>query len=115
MSGDPSQWTFHDLERQADGSFKDEDLVSLLSAGTETVAGAFGARNIPPALRAIEMLGVQQGRDWGMASLNEFRAFFKLKPFTSFHDINPEPGIAEACEFAENLCEDLGVPVKRQD
>ncbi|CAN8096303.1 unnamed protein product [Discula destructiva] len=95
---DPAQWTFDDLERQADGSFKDVDLVSLLTAGTETVAGAFGARNIPPALKAIEILGMQQGRDWGMASLNEFREFFRLKPFTSFTDINSEPGIAEALE-----------------
>ncbi|KAK7739055.1 hypothetical protein SLS53_005953 [Cytospora paraplurivora] len=95
---DPGQWVFNDLARQADGSFTDADLVGLLQAGTDTVSGAYGARNIPPALKAIEILGIQQGRDWGLASFNEFRAFFKLKPFTSFEEINSEPGIAEALE-----------------
>ncbi|EKG17339.1 Cytochrome P450 [Macrophomina phaseolina MS6] len=95
---DPSQWTFGDLKRQEDGSFPDASLVGLLKAGTDTVSGAFGARNVPPALRAIEILGIQQGRDWGISSLNEFRSFFKLKPFSSFKEINSQPGIAEALE-----------------
>lgn len=90
---------FDGLERQSDGSFADKDLVSLLTAATDTVAGAYGARNTPPVLKAIEILGIQQGRDWGMASFNEFRSFFKLKPFTSFSEINSQPGIAEACKF----------------
>lgn len=96
---DPSKWEFEGLKRQSDGSFIDKDLVDLLTTATDTVAGAFGARNTPAALKAIEILGIQQGRDWGMASLNEFRSFFKLKPFTSFSEINSQPGIAEACKF----------------
>ncbi|KUI64277.1 Psi-producing oxygenase A [Cytospora mali] len=95
---DPSQWVFNDFQRQVDGSFSDADLVGLLKEGTDTVAGAFGARNIPPALKAIEILGIQQGREWGLASFNEFRSFFKLKPFTSFQEINSQPGIAESLE-----------------
>lgn len=54
---------------------------------------------MPPALRAIEILGIQQGRDWGISSLNEFRSFFKLKPFSSFKEINSQPGIAEARKY----------------
>lgn len=46
--------------------------------------GAFGARNTPQVLKAIEMLGIQQGRDWGLATLNELRSYFKLKPYTTF-------------------------------
>ncbi|GME25196.1 Psi-producing oxygenase A [Neofusicoccum parvum] len=95
---DPSQWTFGDLKRGEDGSFSDADLVELLKAGTDTTAGAFGARNIPPALKAIEILGIEQGREWGLASLNEFRQFFKLKPFETFEEINTQPGVAEALE-----------------
>lgn len=95
---DPGQWVFNEFQRQADGSFSDADLVALLKEGTDTVSGAFGARNIPPALKAIEILGIQQGREWGLASFNEFRSFFKLKPFTSFSEINSQPGIAESLE-----------------
>lgn len=93
---DPGQWTFGDLTRGEDGSFQDVDLVQLLKAGTDNVAGAYGARNIPPALKAIEILGIEQGRRWGLASLNEFREFFNLKPFSTFKEINSQPGIAEA-------------------
>lgn len=92
---DPSQWVFNKLERQEDGSFPDAALVGLLKDATDTVAGSFGARNVPAALKAIEILGINQGREWGMASFNEFRSFFKLKPFTSFTEINSQPGIAE--------------------
>lgn len=91
----PETWTFNGLKR-IKGAFKDADLVNILTAATDTVSGAFGARNTPVALKAVEMLGINQGREWGLASLNEFRQFFKLKPFTSFKDINSQPGIAEA-------------------
>ena len=30
------------------------------------------------------MLGIEQGRKWGLATLNEFREFFKLKTYTTF-------------------------------
>ena len=35
-------------------------------------------------MKVIEMLGIQQGRKWGLATLNEFRVFCKLKPYTTF-------------------------------
>ncbi len=72
------------------------------------------------------MLGIRQGREWGLASLNEFRAFFKLQPYASFGtsetislslslsvhlslydndrandklaEVNPDPSVAEACK-----------------
>lgn len=99
---DPARWTFDGLQRQQDGSFKDADLVNILQTGTECVAGtifsllyvqasnpncstgAFGANNIPGAMKAIEMLGIEQGREWGLATLNEFRHFFKLKTYSTF-------------------------------
>ncbi len=58
----------------------------------------------PSALRAIEVLGIQQGREWGLASLNEFRVFFKLKPFATFAEINSQPGIAESRMSCLVLC-----------
>lgn len=59
------------------------------------------------------MLGIQQGRDWGLATLNELRTFFKLKPHATFgmkclmstiqakliditEEVNSNPDVAEA-------------------
>jgi len=46
---------------------------------------------IPVALRAVTMLGVEQGRSWNTASLNEFRHFFGLVDHKSFKDVNSNP------------------------
>ncbi|KAF7158141.1 hypothetical protein CNMCM5623_002807 [Aspergillus felis] len=98
VPGEPATWTFGGLERQKDGRFADSELVRLMSEGCENVAGAFGARNIPKVMKAIEMLGIEQGRQWQLATLNEFRAFFKLKPYSTFLEVNSNPAIAEALE-----------------
>ncbi|KAL2004333.1 hypothetical protein VTN02DRAFT_3127 [Thermoascus thermophilus] len=96
LDPDPSKRTFAHLERQADGRFRDEDLVRILTNAIEDVAGSFGARNVPKALRAVEILGIQQARKWQVGSLNEFRKFFGLKPFETFEDINSDPDVADA-------------------
>lgn len=38
---DPSKRTFAGLNRQQDGTFKDEELVGILTSAIEDVAGAF--------------------------------------------------------------------------
>jgi len=95
---DPGQRTFGGLERQADqgGRFKDAELIELLTKSTEDVAGSFGPKNIPKVLRAIEIMGIQQARSWGVATLNEFRQFCGLVPHETFEHINPDPEIARA-------------------
>ncbi|SCO78474.1 related to Psi-producing oxygenase A [Fusarium oxysporum] len=106
LPGDPEKWTFGGLTRLEDGRFPDAELVRLLQTGTENVAGkyscnglgAFGTRNIPRVFKALEVYGIQQGRQWGLATLNEFRLFFKLKPYTTFADMNSDPSVAEALE-----------------
>ncbi|KAL2872843.1 peroxidase/cytochrome P450 family protein [Aspergillus lucknowensis] len=100
LPGGPSTWTFSNLKRDKAGKFGDEDLVTLLQDGCEieAVPGAFGARNIPKIMKPIEMLGIQQGREWGLATLNELRAFFKLKPHSTFEEVNSDPSVAEALE-----------------
>jgi hypothetical protein len=57
--------------------------------------GSFGANNVPKALRSVEILGIVQGRKWGLATLNEFRKFFGLKPHETFESINSNPQVAE--------------------
>ncbi|PKK42132.1 hypothetical protein CI102_14625 [Trichoderma harzianum] len=95
---DPEKWTFCGLERNSDGSFPDEQLVEIVQDATESVAGAFGAQNVPAILKVVEMYGIEQGREWGLASLNELRQFFKLEPYSSFADVTTDPSIAEALE-----------------
>lgn len=96
LNPDPSQRTFAHLERQQDGTFRDEDLVNILSNAVEDVASSFGARNVPKALRAVEILGINQARRWNVGSLNEFRKFFGLKGYDSFEEINSNPDVADA-------------------
>lgn len=57
--------------------------------------GSFGPRNVPKALKAIEILGMKQARAWHCGSLNEFRKFFGLKPYDTFEEINSDPEIAD--------------------
>ena len=96
LNPDPSKRTFCHLERQEDGSFRDEELVNILSNATEDVASSFGARNVPKALRAIEILGINQSRRWQVGSLNEFRKFFGLKGYDTFEEINSDPSVADS-------------------
>lgn len=91
---DPLQRPFMHLERGSDGKFDDDELVSCIASAVEDCAGAFGARNVPQAMRAVEILGILQGRKWNMAGLNEFRKHFGLKPYETFEDINSDPSVS---------------------
>ncbi|KAM5353671.1 hypothetical protein ACJ41O_000321 [Fusarium nematophilum] len=95
---DPSTRTFDGLERQADGTFKDADLVRILKEAMDDPAGTFGARMVPKALKVVEVLGIMQARKWQVASLNEFREFFGLKRYDNFKEINANPDIHNLLE-----------------
>ncbi|OOQ87882.1 Linoleate 10R-lipoxygenase [Penicillium brasilianum] len=94
LDPDPSKRTFARLQRQEDGTFKDEELVQILTHACEDVASSFGPRNIPKALRSIEILGIEASRRWHVGSLNEFRKHFGLKTYDTFEEINSDPEIA---------------------
>ena len=96
LSCDPQKRRFADLERSADGSLDDDALVKILADGVEDVAGAFGSRNVPAILKAVEILGIKQARSWNLATLNEFRAFFNLEKHESFDSINSDAKVADA-------------------
>lgn len=51
------------------------------------LVGAFGARNVPAIMKAIDVLGMKQAREWGVATLNGVRKFFKLKPHATFRKL----------------------------
>jgi linoleate 10R-lipoxygenase len=46
MDSDPSKRTFAGLSRQGDGSFKDDDLVKILTEAVEEVAGSYYASKL---------------------------------------------------------------------
>ncbi|KDQ61436.1 hypothetical protein JAAARDRAFT_203950 [Jaapia argillacea MUCL 33604] len=98
MEPDCTHWTFGNLQRQADGTFKSEDLANFLFNATEHPAAAFRGRGTPPVMRLNEIMGIEQSRKWGCCSLNDFRSFLGLKRYASFREWNPNPEIADAAE-----------------
>ena len=88
LPNDPIKRPFAQLKRGEDGKFSDDRLVELLTEAIEDTAGSFGANNVPKALKAVEILGMNQARYWNCGSLNEFRKFFGLKPHETFESIN---------------------------
>ncbi|ROV91089.1 hypothetical protein VPNG_09932 [Cytospora leucostoma] len=92
---DPAQRTFGGYQRgPKTGRFSDDDLVECITSAIEDCAGAFGARNVPLAMRPVEILGILQGRKWHVAGLNEFRKYFGLKPYDTFEELNSDPDVA---------------------
>ncbi|KAJ3798492.1 linoleate diol synthase [Lentinula aff. detonsa] len=92
---DVSHWTFGNLQRQEDGTFKDEDLADLLKNAFVSLRGNIVYRK---CMRLHEIMGITQNRAWGVCSLNDFRKYLGLKPFTSFLEWNSNPEIAYAAE-----------------
>ncbi|KAG4219143.1 hypothetical protein PC116_g32377 [Phytophthora cactorum] len=93
---EPAERVFGGFKRNGDGRFDDDDLVGCIRDAIEDCAGAFGGRNVPQSMKPVEILGILQGRKWNVASLNEFRKHFGLKPYEKFEDINPDPEIADS-------------------
>ncbi|KAF7370587.1 Heme peroxidase [Mycena sanguinolenta] len=114
LEPDIQHWTFGDMKRQEDGTFRDEDLANILHNATEHPAAAFRARGTPgtvqyfdlfavtywsqASMRLHEMMGIEQNRRWGVCSLNDFRQYLGLKRYASFREWNPDPEIADCAE-----------------
>nr|GAT58858.1 predicted protein [Mycena chlorophos] len=111
---DPRKWTFNKLQRNSDGRFSDADLAKILHDSTSWRAGAYKARGIPEALRVIEILGIEQARRWGACSMNDFRRFLGLKPFSTFEEWNTDPTIAKAAQSLYKNIENLELYVGLQ-
>ncbi|KAJ5916387.1 hypothetical protein N7504_000402 [Penicillium tannophilum] len=94
LDADPAKREFAHLKRGPDGRFDDGELVAVLQSASEDVASSFGPRNVPKALRSIEILGMEAARRWQVGSLNEFRKHFGLKTYDTFEEINSDPEIA---------------------
>ncbi|EME48559.1 hypothetical protein DOTSEDRAFT_67567 [Dothistroma septosporum NZE10] len=88
------------MKRQTDGpnkgSFKDEDVAELLTAGIEDCANAMGPQQVPTVMKAVEMLGIMQARTWKCGTLNEMRKHFDLKPYEKFSEVTDNVEVQEA-------------------
>ncbi|KAG6864600.1 hypothetical protein C0991_008364 [Blastosporella zonata] len=93
--------SFGGLKRGPDGRFNDDDLARVIQDATEWRAGAYSS-GCPEALRVIEVLGIEQSRNWGTCSLNEFRKFLSLKPYDTFAEWNSDPRIHNAAAALYN-------------
>ncbi|KAI0343269.1 linoleate diol synthase [Trametopsis cervina] len=91
-------WTFGEMTRQEDGTFKDEQLAAIIHEATTHPGAAFRARGTPHVMRLHEIMGIEANRKWGCCSLNEFRAFLGLKKYESFLEWNSDPDVARAAE-----------------
>lgn len=96
MDANPRTREFGGIHRGADGKFSDDDLARVLQDATADASGAYRAAGTPSVLKIVEILGIQQGRQWGACSMNEFRVFLGLKPFADFNEWSTRPEIAEA-------------------
>ncbi|KAI5272604.1 hypothetical protein E4T47_04176 [Aureobasidium subglaciale] len=93
---DPTKRNFHDIKRNADGTLPDDELAQILIDGIEDCANAFGHRQVPLVMKQIEVLGIRQARAWNLATLNEFRKHFSLKPYSTFEEITADKEISES-------------------
>ena len=65
-------WTFGGLQRNAEGSFNDEDLGKIIKDCIDEPAHAFGAHGTPASLKVVDLMGQLQARGvFNVCTLNE--------------------------------------------
>jgi linoleate 8R-lipoxygenase / 9,12-octadecadienoate 8-hydroperoxide 8R-isomerase len=94
LAMDPTERPLGQFKR-TNGKFDEDALVEELANSIEDCSNAYGANRVPPVMRVIEVLGIEQARAWNVASLNEFRKYFGLEPHKTFESINPDPYVAD--------------------
>ncbi|GAA6030413.1 hypothetical protein JCM8097_009096 [Rhodosporidiobolus ruineniae] len=105
---DPRAWTIPGISRTASGAFADEDLCRILTEATDEIAGAFGANGSPAVMKIIDVMGMVTARDsWVVCTMNEFRNFLHLKPFSTFEEWNPDPAVASAARHLYGSIDNL--------
>ncbi|EPS37986.1 hypothetical protein H072_8300 [Dactylellina haptotyla CBS 200.50] len=87
MSTAPKDWTFYGLQRQADGTFNDQELASVIKSCIEEPAHEFGPHGTPLSLKIVDIMGQLQARNvFNVCTLNEFRKYLNLKEYDTFED-----------------------------
>lgn len=67
------------LRRGDDGRFRDNDIAVILQTATETLASAPRGRGIASCMQVMEIMVINQAREWNVCSLNDFRRYLGLK------------------------------------
>ncbi|KAK6343416.1 hypothetical protein TWF730_011005 [Orbilia blumenaviensis] len=99
---DPKNQVFYDLDLSEltrddiTQQFSDEKLIKILETKMEEPIAQFGPRNVPRALKAVEVAGILQARKWEIGTLNDFREFFGMKRHETFDSVNKDPEIQQA-------------------
>ena len=73
-----------------------EGLAATLASASDTQAWKLGLFNSIPALEAVEMASVRQGRDNALASYNDYRANAGYPRVTRFEQISGDPDVVAA-------------------
>ncbi|KAG8952208.1 hypothetical protein FRC04_004915 [Tulasnella sp. 424] len=111
----PRTWTFGGLVRDPKtGKYDDDKLADMLQNATETPAQAFRARGTPEVLRVVEVMAIEQARQWGVCTMNEFRQFIGLKAYEDFEEWNPDPEIANCARALYGHIDNLELYVGMQ-
>ncbi|KAJ3386936.1 hypothetical protein HDU84_001212 [Entophlyctis sp. JEL0112] len=87
------------------GKFSDTEMVNVLAAAMQWPASKMGARRVPVILKEIEVEGIENARKLKLCTLNEFRRYFRVKPYKSYREMltgpqnpNPDPSLIAAFE-----------------
>ena len=78
------------------GLFDDQKMIDQLLKAMDDPISNFGPRNVPRCLKAIEIMGILQGRKWEIGTLNDFRDFFGLERHKDFSSISKNVEIQDA-------------------
>ncbi|KAI5117214.1 hypothetical protein M0805_003501 [Coniferiporia weirii] len=117
---DVKVWTFDGVDgkplvRDAKtGAFRSGDLAAILQQATWSSASAFKAHGIPEVLRVVEIMGIEQSRQWGACTMNEFRKFMGLKQFSTFKEWNSDPEVHKTAEMLYGHIDNLELHVGLQ-
>ncbi|KAK4160491.1 linoleate diol synthase [Cladorrhinum sp. PSN259] len=76
--------------------FDDRQMLKELTLAMDDPISNFGPRNVPKCLKAVEIMGILQGRKWEVGTLNDFRDFFGLPRHQTFESVTKNPEIQNA-------------------
>ncbi|KAL8856073.1 MAG: hypothetical protein Q9178_007329 [Gyalolechia marmorata] len=78
------------------GLFDDQMMINQLRESMDDPISNFGPRNVPRALKAVEIMGMIQARKWEIGTLNDFREFFGLGRHKTFEQISKNTEVQNA-------------------
>lgn len=71
-------------------------MVTQLVRAMEDPISNFGAQNVPRCLKAVEILGILQGRKWEVGTLNDFRDLSGMPRHKTLESIAKDPSVQNA-------------------